>query len=632
MITVYEPKAADFTTLGLGALTPDECVVEEEAGGMFELTLSQPITADGRHRRIVPFGVIKAPAPTRETPMIDLEEISSAPKDIYKVSTVSGKRLYLRAAPSQDAKGIHAYSPGTEVVRLDISDDGNWFRVAILEGGATGWMWAGNLVYVRTEGGSSAVTGILQPRQTREQLFRVYEIEPDSKLRRVTVHAQHISYDLKGAIVLGEYKPQNVPANEVCAMLMSKADHDVSGYNLYCTVKTPVSGDFGGRNIINCLLDEDGVVAQTDAMIVRDNFDIFILPRDTERREVELRYGKNLISAALITNCSGVVTRIRPVGKDKNGEKLYLPENNGFVESDKAADYPLMYAQEIEYDVAVGDDMTENQALEALRSKAANDLAKKQEPTNSIDANFVRLELTEAYRHLANAYALHLYDIVPVIDREAGIGINVSMAKYRYDCLMDRYSDTTLGDVLRVAEYVDPGVATYTAISTGTYSAANASWTYFGDRDIRQGWTPNAGVIFGCMYFGDMSNLAGKTITGVKLRLTRRRGYGRGVAVKTVVVGAKAQYGESSPSLGTSYGSYSAIANGETVSINLNTSVIGDLIDKTIQGLALFVLENSAYEDKDYSANFARFAGMTSGNVDTLPMLTVEYEVEGGIT
>ena len=42
-ICIYPPSAEDFTTNGLGILTPLECTVEEVAAGKYELELVQPI-------------------------------------------------------------------------------------------------------------------------------------------------------------------------------------------------------------------------------------------------------------------------------------------------------------------------------------------------------------------------------------------------------------------------------------------------------------------------------------------------------------------------------------------------------------------------------------------------------------
>ena len=47
MITIYAPDATDFSTLGLGALAPYECEIEEQAGGMYELTICHPMDEGG---------------------------------------------------------------------------------------------------------------------------------------------------------------------------------------------------------------------------------------------------------------------------------------------------------------------------------------------------------------------------------------------------------------------------------------------------------------------------------------------------------------------------------------------------------------------------------------------------------
>ena len=451
MITIHEAKAADFTTLGLGALLPSECTVRERAGGMYELKIVHPVIEDGRHHRIKPMRIIKAPAPVRETPLVEIGQTGTIYRDIYKVVT-DGRRLYLRVKPDQESKGLHAYKPGTEVVSMELSDDGKWRRVAILDGGATGWMWAGNLQFVRTE--TETIVGdtpgtVVQPRQTREQLFRVYFYSPDTKTRTITAEARHITYDLAGAVVDGEYSPKNVPANQVCAQIMARADHDVSDFHIYCTITDPISGEYGGRNILDCLLDpETGIVAQTKARIVRDNYDIFILPDEARSRGVELRYGKNLLSAYMDTDTSNTITRIKPVGKTKDGEPLLIEENGGWVESPHIDDYPVVYSKEVEYDVVESDELPIEQARALLKEKAKTDFeASCDAATVRLDADFVRLELTDDYRHLANQYALHLYDSVPVIDREAGIVATARMTEYVYDAILDEYQDTGLGEL-----------------------------------------------------------------------------------------------------------------------------------------------------------------------------------------
>lgn len=450
MITIYSANAADFSTLGLGALSPSACMIEEQAGGLYEMTLTQPITDDLKHTLIAQGRIVKAPAPVRETPLVEIGKSGSVVRRICKVTT-DGRRLSLRTAASPSARVIHAYRPGTEVAVT--GESGSWSSVIILDGGASGWMWTGNLTFVREE--SETISGdapgsVIAPRQTREQLFRICEVETDGERRAVTARAQHISYDLKGAIVARAYAPENVSAETVCAAMMGYIDHETP-FRLICTVTEPVTIDCTGRNILDIIMDRDsGLLAQTGARLIRDNYDLFLLPDEARERGVSLRYGKNLLSAVLRTDASGLITRIQPAGKAKDGETLLINDDpaQSFVDSARIGDYPAIYARRVEYDVVEGKDLTKAEAREKLREKALSDFdAGCDLPSIRLDADFVRLDLTEDYKALANAYALHLYDSVPVTDDAAGIVARARMTGYKYDALLGRYDGTTLGEL-----------------------------------------------------------------------------------------------------------------------------------------------------------------------------------------
>ena len=176
-------------------------------------------------------------------------------------------------------------------------------------------MWNANLAFVRTE--NEIITGdapgtAIQPRQTREQLFRVYNTKRSNTEKTVEVLAQHISYDLKGVIIASEYAPDKVAANLVCAQLKARGDH-AHEFEIYCTCTDEITGDYTGRSVLDCLMNpDDGVLAQCKGRLVRDNYDIFILTGDARDRGVELRYAKNLLEAELEEDTADIVTRIRP--------------------------------------------------------------------------------------------------------------------------------------------------------------------------------------------------------------------------------------------------------------------------------------------------------------------------------
>ena len=361
MITIYAPEAQDFSTLGLGALAPYECTVEEQAGGMYELTMTHPMDAEGKWLNIGVGCIVKAPAPVRETPLVESEIVGegeatepvTVTRKIYKVQTNTGANLHLRQGPSTSTKILSKYRPGTEVVVL--SQASGWGQVIVCSSGATGYMSMQYLVYVRDEtetieGDAPGPERVVYPVQSRMQLFRIFKVERDAAEREVRVEARHIFYDLLGNVVKNEYAPESEAADAVVEELFARAlnAHD---FSVHCQTARSVTGEYTRRGLVECLLDpDDGVLPQTGARLVRDNFDVWILPDATRETGVTIRHGKNLLGATLTTDWDSLVTRIIPVGQDKEGKALLL-EGTTYMDSPHISDYPVICAQAVEYDV-----------------------------------------------------------------------------------------------------------------------------------------------------------------------------------------------------------------------------------------------------------------------------------------
>ena len=453
MITIHDGAATDFSGLGLGALDPSTCTITEEDAGEYELHIEQPADSARRQKLLQPWRIIKAPAPVRESPLVqESAGTGTVTREIYKVDTPSGQRLRLRKSASMSAGVISKYKVGTQVALLETS--GSWGRVIVLDGGAEGWMWRAYLTYVesRTESVSGDNPGdVVTPEQARDQLFRIYKVTPSSADRVAAAEARHITYDLLGAVVVGDYAPQGVAANTVVAQIMAKADHD-AGITVHCDITTTITGDYGGRNVLDCLLGgEDGIVPQLDARVVRDNYDIWILPGDVQRKPgAAIRYGKNLVKAQLTTDVSDVVSRIIPEGKTKSGDPL----TGDPVDSTHAGEYPVIHARRIQYDVKIGSDGIKNeaQAKAKLKEKAQEDYNENGVDLPAVDADveFVRMEIAEEYTEVANREKLHLYDQTDVIDREMGILATVRMTGYTWDALARQYEKTQLGEINQV--------------------------------------------------------------------------------------------------------------------------------------------------------------------------------------
>lgn len=462
MICIYNQNETDFTSLGLGVISPTQCTISENAGGAFELSMEYPVTNDMRFTWLENGRIIKAYTPMRETPLTEINT-TTVVREIYSVYTGSGIRLYLRTGPNQSSRGIHAYKVGTEVAVVDKSA-GSWWKVIVLDGGATGYMYSGNLNFVRNE--TEVIQGdkpstVIKPQQYREQLFRIYKVEKDSKTGCLSVEARHITYDLVGNVIVGDYVFENKAANVVVQEILARCvnTHD---FNIVCTSTTPISGDYTNKGLMEALLDPDeGIVALSGSKIIRDNYDIFIIPDEERDLGVTVRSGKNLIGVQFSKDESNVVTRIIPIGQKKNGDDLYIDSadytdsegyyhGDKFIDSTHVSDYAIPHAKAIDYHIKVGQEgfSSETDVKNEIIRLAIEDFKNGCDLEQvSLDVDFVMLGQTDEYRRFASLQTIHLYDTVHVIYGRMGISAAIRANGYEYDAILKRYKSMSLGDV-----------------------------------------------------------------------------------------------------------------------------------------------------------------------------------------
>lgn len=460
IVTIFPPNADDFSSNGLGILQPISCTVEEERNGMYELTVVHPISSDLRWAQIQNGCIIKADVPMRESPLYEAEAYESAgattvTRRLYVVDT-NGSRLHLRQKPSTSSKILGRYKEGTEVVQLKDAG-GGWYQVSIRNGGATGYMYAQWLQYVKTitetvgTGKPVSRDGVtVQP--AREQLFRVYSVETDTARRRVTAKAMHIFYDLRGNPLNRSYTPEKVDANTAAIGIHDNLLMD-SGFDMYSYLSGKVTGDYSFMPLPEALLTpDDGIIAQAGGLLVRDNYDIFLLPDAIRDTGVTVRRGKNLKSVTVETDSTDVVTRIIPVGTDKDGNDLLL-DGTIYVDSPRINDYPTIFARRVDYDVRVSDaddaEFKTNAAARAeLKRLAQADFdAGADLPTYGMKVDFIMLGNTAEFAEYASLQSVHLHDTVTVIDELIGLKAKVRVTGYKWNVLTGQYDSVTLGEL-----------------------------------------------------------------------------------------------------------------------------------------------------------------------------------------
>lgn len=489
MITVYPADCTDFSNNGLGILQPIECTIHEIAGGAYELNMVHPIDSTNRWTQITNGCFIKAPAPVRESPLYEEDATGTTEetvtRSIYSVNT-SGMRLNLRQGPSMDARIIGSYKPGTEVAKL--GESGAWYQVSICDGGAVGYMHGGNLRFVRDEqetitGNKPVTRQAVKVQPSRDQLFRVCSVETDSETGLMTVKALHVFYDLRGNLINGDYTPEGIPATQVVSYVSSHLLNP-SPITLHCYTTDPVTGDYGFKQAVEALLDPDeGILTKSNSLLIRDNFDAYLIPNQTRDMGVTIRRGKNLIGAVVTHDSTDIITRIIPVGKDKEGNDLFL-EGTIYVDSPHINDYPTIYSVRRDYDVRVVDRDPDNvttfisiaDARAELYDLAMDEFdAGVDVPSYGIEVDFVLLSQAEGYEDYKDLQSIHMYDTVTVIDSMIGLNAKIKMTEYEWDCLAQMYNSVKLADTQSVEQTVysynlPTGGVSGSKISTGSLS------------------------------------------------------------------------------------------------------------------------------------------------------------------
>ena len=503
VIALYAPDETDFSTLGLGALTPSECTVTWQAAGAYELTLVQPIDETLRWAQLQNGCIISAPVPVRESPLYEYSVgdggSGSVTRNIWQVVRTS-VGLNMRTGYGTGHKIIRHYKNGTQVIELGRMMVGSrmWIHCTTVEGGETGYMSTKYLELVETKtetisGGRPENQRVIQLTQSRRQLFRVYSTEQDSDAGVVTVKARHVFYDLAGNMLNEEYSPEKISgaaaAQEVFAHL--KNAHDFSLYTEGLT-QGSVTGEYAYKNPVEILLDPDeGIVSQCGCQIIRDNFDVHLIDDIESDMGVTVRRGKNLAGVTATTDESDVVTQIKPCGKDADGNEFWLADAEGdgrYVNSAHINEYPVVRTVKKDYDVSLVKKDEDNEttfrdnasgrsaARAKLRELAEQDFADGADlPSYGLEVDFVLLQDAEGYEQYAGLQAVHPYDTVTVIDSLIGLTARLRVTGYEWDALTGQYADVTLGDLSSLEQTVysynlpDGGISG-TKIAPGTAS------------------------------------------------------------------------------------------------------------------------------------------------------------------
>lgn len=281
---------------------------------------------------------------------------------------------------------------------------------------------------------------IKAPTPRSNQLFRVYNTDIDM-LGNPVFYARHIFYDLLDYFI-EDTRPSGNGALAITKILENTPFTGTSDIETvdtaYYQMMSPVKAILGADN---------SFITTWGGEIERDNFAVRMKTHIGADRGVSIRYRKNLTGLRFVTDLSGVATKIMPTGLKEDGQTLLkLPEK--YVESPLIDAYTNEKVTRIHYsEIKIGEDMTESQALQALRDAANQEFENGlDKPQVTATVEFVPLEDTEEYKEFSILETVFLGDSVSVHHEDLNIDLMTKVIGYEFDSLSKRYKKVTLGN------------------------------------------------------------------------------------------------------------------------------------------------------------------------------------------
>lgn len=457
MIYVYGPNETDFTTLGLvGALTPSQCTYTEGANGESKIEMLHPIDEAGKYASLEIDCILRVPVPVRNPPAIVEGNQTVTTLTHWEVKadgggqTAANRKLY---ADKGLTKALRYIPVGREVEM--IWQQGNVSKV--IYGGHEVYCESGILTKLEVADTviPNAAYGIEQAASSytvRDQLFRIKSVTAD--LNGISVYAWHVFYDLAGNVtdVHDQYETTAGAAlNQILANC--KAPHIFSGYTDSAESRSEL--DWNMISPVKAMLDpEDGFAAKYNLQLMRDNFDIYFVGNAGFDRGVWIEYGKNMTSVRRSVDSTSVVTRVIPIGQDKDGNDMTLPGDEPWIDSDNIGDFPEPHIYVLRCSSACkvgstkegGGKVTLEEARANMRQEAQDLLdTGVYALTSSLDVDFVAMgddPRYASYRQLENVF---LWDTVHIKATHLFPTQALQISYVDWDVLNMRYNSVRLG-------------------------------------------------------------------------------------------------------------------------------------------------------------------------------------------
>lgn len=311
-------------------------------------------------------------------------------------------------------------------------------------------------------------------RDITKQNFVIVDIKKTTDGKSWRIYGEHISYQLKRTM-LGDCNVASVtPATAL--LFIKGAMQETYGGNMYTDLTNfEITADWSWKNAQNALLDpKSGVVKLTNARVVRDDLDVFILSAEEQMPVYAIRYGTNMKGVTWDGTVTDIVTRVYPIAQKEDGSTLLLPEK--YIDS--VRDVPFINPEPLNTGLKIGQkekksdgtevELTEDDVITRMREMANNrfNIDKCDQAEIKLDLDWIHMPDTEEYAQYRGIADAAPGDWVQVYVKELKISELIRMTGYVWDAEKEQYKGATFGTLTQ-----KPTVAGYN-LKSGSVNAS----------------------------------------------------------------------------------------------------------------------------------------------------------------
>lgn len=277
------------------------------------------------------------------------------------------------------------------------------------------------------------------------QAFRIYKITKPIN-GKVTIYAQHVSYDLtKNVVMPFSVTASSTAANATLQGLKTNAV-ETCPFDFETDVNTVASYNQKAPGSIRQRLGgvQGSVLDQFGGEYEWDNFTVKLHKNRGISKDVTLRYGKNITDLEQEENIANTVTGVVPYWiNTEETETVTLTEKVVYAPNAER------YSTKLTVPLDLSGDFEEKPTQEQLRNKATIYVNQSGFglPKVSIKLSFVNLADTEEYKDILPLQEVSLCDTIKVQFERLGIDTTAKVVRTDYDVLNERYNSIQVGSI-----------------------------------------------------------------------------------------------------------------------------------------------------------------------------------------